>query len=54
MKNGKYINQFGSIFYYKNRKKHRIDGSAVIHKNGIEEYWKYGFKVTKFSYKIKQ
>ena len=54
MKNGKFINEIGTEIHYKNGKKHRIDGPAVIFKNGIEEYWKYGCKVTKFSYKIKK
>lgn len=39
MKNGKVIDDENNIFYYKNNKRHREDGPAVIWNNGDREWW---------------
>ena len=34
--------KYGSIFYYKNGKRHRLDGPAIELYNGIKEWYKEG------------
>lgn len=53
-KSGKHITETGTEIWYKNGKKHRRDGPAVIRSCGVVEYWLYGRQVTSslFSNKV--
>lgn len=53
-KSGKHITETGTEIWYKNGKKHRRDGPAVIRSCGVVEYWLYGRQVTSslFSSKV--
>jgi len=42
--NGKVTDHCNAIIYVQNGAKHRIDGPAVIKKDGIDEYWIEGLK----------
>lgn len=43
---GKHISETGTEIWYKDGKKHRRDGPAVIRSCGVIEYWLYGRQVT--------
>lgn len=47
-KNGKHTTETGTEIWYRNGKKHRKDGPAVIRACGVVEYWLYGKQVTSF------
>ena len=53
-KSGKHITETGTEIWYKNGKKHRRDGPAVIRSCGVVESWLYGRQVTSslFSSKV--
>lgn len=43
--NGIHVSQSGTITWYRDGKKHRKNGSAVIRSSGIQEYWIHGHRV---------
>lgn len=49
-KNGKEVNENGTIRYYKDGKLHREDGPAVIWTNGDKWYYLNGKQMTKEQY----
>ena len=41
-RNGQYITENGNEFWYKLNQFHRVDGPAIIMKDGFKEYWLNG------------
>jgi hypothetical protein len=42
MKNGKHTSPDGTQFWYKDGKRHREDGPAIIWPDGYQSWWKDG------------
>lgn len=39
LKNGRYVDTYGDVHWYKNGELHKEDGPAVVHMNGDKEWW---------------